>query len=175
MTPRSIPYDLMRDYARHYYGPEAGPLAGAVLRGVGARSGAVLPRARPFRATGSRHAGRPAPAADRARHEGGGERERVRLPAGKVERLHTLAERLTEVHRQRDEIRELRRAGKLDQARAQLNQARAYTDKVLALFYTLADLNQGLIERKEVPSFITANVKNWLEEEAKAIAEGKKD
>jgi len=27
------------------------------------------------------------------------------------------------------------------------------------LFYTLADLNQGLIERKEVPTFIKANVK----------------
>ena len=62
-----------------------------------------------------------------------------------------------------------------DQARAQLDKSRAYTDEVLALFYALADLNQGLIERKEVPTFITANVKNWLEEEAKAIAAGKKD
>ncbi len=64
----------------------------------------------------------------------------------------------------------LRRAGQFDQARAQLEKSRAYTDEVLALFYTLADLNQGLIERKEVPTFITANVKNWLDEEAKAIA-----
>ena len=94
---------------------------------------------------------------------------------GKVEKLHTLAERLMEVHRQRDEIQRLRRAGEFDQARAQLEKSRAYTDEVLALFYTLADLNQGLIERQEVPTFITANVKNWLEEEAKAIAAGKKD
>ena len=94
---------------------------------------------------------------------------------GKVEKLHTLAERLMEVHRQHDEIRRLRRAGEFDPARAQLEKSRAYTDEVLALFYTLADLKQGLIERQEVPTFITANVKNWLEEEAKAIAAGKKD
>jgi hypothetical protein len=87
----------------------------------------------------------------------------------KVEKLHTLAEHLMEVHRQRDEIQRLRRAGELDQARVQLERSRGYTDEVLALFYALADLNQGLIERKEVPTFITANVKNWLEEEAKAI------
>jgi hypothetical protein len=88
----------------------------------------------------------------------------------KVEKLHTLAERLMEVHRQREEIRRLRGAGEFDQARARLEAARAYTDQVLTLFYTLADLNQGLIERQEVPTFITANVKNWLEEEAKAIS-----
>jgi len=80
-----------------------------------------------------------------------------------------------EVHRQRDEIQRLRRAGEFDQARAQLDQSRGYADEVLALFYQLADLNQGLIERQEVPTFITANVKNWLEEEGKAIAAGKKD
>ena len=56
-----------------------------------------------------------------------------------------------------------------------MDRARAYADEVLALFYALADLNQGLIERQEVPTFITANVKNWLGEEAKAIAAGKKD
>ena len=37
------------------------------------------------------------------------------------------------------------------------------------------DLKQGLIERQEVPTFITANVKNWLEEEAKAITAGNRD
>ena len=170
------PYDLLRDYARHYFGPEAGPLLARLLRGVGARPGVVLPRARPFRATAT---------APRWPTSASGCWSRpARLVANdrllayrlaKVERLHTLAERLMEVHRQRDEIQRLRRAGEFDQARAQLEKARAYTDEVLALFYTLADLNQGLIERKEVPTFITANVKNWLDEEAKAIAAGKKD
>ena len=79
------------------------------------------------------------------------------------------------MHRHRAEVQRLRRAGDLHQARAQLDQARTYTDEVLALFYELADLNQGLIERKEVPTFITANVKNWIEEEAKAIKAGKTD
>ena len=93
----------------------------------------------------------------------------------KVEKLHTLAERLMEVHRQHDEIQALRRAGEMEKARARLDKSRAYTDEVLAFFYQLADLDQGLIERKEVPTFITANVKNWLEEEAKAMAAGKKE
>jgi hypothetical protein len=93
----------------------------------------------------------------------------------KVEKLHTLAERLMEVHRQRGEIQRLRRADDFEQAQAQLEKSRIYTDEVLALFYMLADLNRGLIERQEVPTFITANVKNWLDEEAKAIAAGKKD
>ena len=43
------------------------------------------------------------------------------------------------------------------------------------MFYKLADLKQGLIERQEVPTFITANVKNWLEEEDKAIVAGKRN
>ena len=93
----------------------------------------------------------------------------------KVEKLHTLAERLMEVHRQHASIQRLRREGNFAQARAQLDQARACTDEVIALFYALADLKQGLIERQEVPTFITANVKNWLDEEAKAIAAGKKE
>jgi hypothetical protein len=38
-----------------------------------------------------------------------------------------------------------------------------------------ADLKQGLIERQEVPTFITANMKNWLDEETKAIGAGKRD
>jgi hypothetical protein len=93
----------------------------------------------------------------------------------KAEKLHTLAERLMEVHRQHAAIQRLRREEKFDQARAQLDQSRAYTDEVLALFYALADLKEGLIERQEVPTFIKANVKNWLDEEAKAIAAGKKE
>ena len=94
---------------------------------------------------------------------------------GKVEELHTLAERLMEVHRQRDDIQRLRRSGEFNQARAQLDESRGYTDEVLALFYKLADLNQGLIEHQEVPTFITANVKNWLDEEAKALTAKKQD
>ncbi len=169
------PYDVLRDYALHYFGPAAGPLLADYFE-AWAGDPELCYRVR----GGSRDE-------DRARLAD--QRKRLLEPAttlvasdrllayrvGKVEKLHTLAERLMEVHRQRDGIQRLRRAGEFDRARAQLAKARVYADEVLALFYTLADLNQGLIERKEVPTFITANVKNWLDDEAKAIGAGKKD
>ena len=169
------PYDLLRDYAEHYFGPEAGPLLADYFE-AWARDPELCYHVR-------------GDSRDRDRAVLADQRKRLLDPAvklvaddhllayrlGKVEKLHSLAERLMEVHRQRDEIRRLRRAGDFEQAHAQLEKSRTYTDEVLALFYTLADLNQGLIERQEVPTFITANVKNWLDEEAKAIAAGKKD
>jgi len=169
------PYDLLRDYARHYFGPQAGPLLADYFE-AWARDPDLCYRVR----GGSR---------DQDRAVLADQRQRLLEPAtklvandpllayrlGKVEKLHTLAERLMEVHRQRDEIPRLHREGEFVRARAQLDQSRTYTDEVLALFYRLADLNQGLIERQEVPTFITTNVKNWLEEEGRAIAGGKKD
>jgi hypothetical protein len=169
------PYDLLRDYARHYFGPEAGPLLGDYFE-AWARDPELCYRVR----GGSRDSDRAALADQRKRLLDPAVKVAANAPlfayrVGKVEKLHTLAERLMEVHRQRDEIQRLRRAGEFDQARAQLEKSRAYTDEVLALFYTLADLKQGLIERQEVPTFITANVKYWLEEEAKTIAAEKRD
>ena len=169
------PYDLLRDYARQYFGPEAGPLLADYFE-AWARDPELCYRVR----GGSRDSDRAALADQRKRLLDPAIKLAANDPLhayrlGKVEKLHTLAERLMEVHRQRDEIQRLRRAGDFDGARAQLAKSRAYTDYVLALFYTLADLNQGLIERQEVPTFITANVKNWLADEAKAIEAGKKD
>jgi hypothetical protein len=169
------PYDLLRDYGRHYFGPEAGGLLADYFE-AWARDPELCYRVR-------------GDSRDEDRAKLADQRKRLLDPAvrlaandpllayrvAKVEKLHTLAERLMEVHRQHAEIQRLRHEGKFDQARAQLEKARAYADEVLALFYALADLNQGLIERQEVPTFITANVKNWLGEEAKAIAAGKRD
>ena len=169
------PYDLLRDYARHYFGAEAGPLLADYFE-AWARDPELCYRVR-------------GDSRDRDRAALADQRKRLLDPAvklaasdpllayrvGKVEQLHTLAEHLMEVHRQRDEIQRLRRAGEFEQARALLAKSRAYTDEVLTLFYTLADLKQGLIERQEAPTFITANVKNWLEEEAKAITAGNRD
>jgi hypothetical protein len=169
------PYDLLRDYARQYFGPKADPLLADYFE-AWARDPELCYRVR----GGSRDSDRAALADQRKRLL----EPAVKLAAsdrvlayrlGKVEKLHTLAGHLMEVHRQRDEIQRLRRAGEFDRARVQLERSRGYTDEVMALFYALADLNQGLIERKEVPTFITSNVKNWLDEEAKAIAAGKKD
>jgi hypothetical protein len=163
------PYDVIRDYARTYFGPEAGPLL-AEYFDAWARNPELCYRVR----GGSRDSDRATLADQRKRLLDPAGKSAANDPVlarrvGKVEKLHSLAERLMEVHRQRDDIQRLRRAGEFDQARAQLDKSRADTDEVLALFYALADLNQGLIERQEVPTFITANVKSWLEEEAKAI------
>jgi Domain of unknown function (DUF4838)/Glycosyl hydrolase family 67 N-terminus len=169
------PYDLLRDYAEHYFGPDAGPLLTDYFE-AWARDPELCYRVR-------------GDSRDRDRAALADQRTRLLDPAvklvaddrlhayrvSKMEKLHTLAERLMEVHRQRAEIQRMRRAGDFEQAHAQLEKSCTYTDEVLALFYTLADLNQGLIERQEVPTFITANVKNWLDEEAKAIAAGRKD
>ena len=169
------PYDVLHDYALHYYGPQAGPLLANYFE-AWARNPELCYRVR----GDSRPEDRAALAEQRKRWL----EPAVKLVANntvlarrvsKVEKLHTLAERLMDVHARRTLIQTLRHDGLFDKAQAQLDQARTYTDKVLALFYQLADLNQGLIERKEVPTFITANVKNWLEEEAKAIQAKKRN
>jgi hypothetical protein len=169
------PYDLLCDYARHYFGPEAGPLLADYFE-AWARDPELCYRVR----GGSRDSDRATLTDQRKRLLEPATRlvandRKLAYRVGKVEKLHTLAERLMEVHRQRDEIQRLRRAGDFEQARVRLEKSRAYTDEVLALFYALADLNQGLIERQEVPTFITANVKNWLDEEAKATDAMKRD
>ena len=48
--------------------------------------------------------------------------------------------------------------------------AEVYTDSIMGRFYDLADLNEGLIDKNEVPTFIKMNVKNWIDSESKAIA-----
>ena len=84
-----------------------------------------------------------------------------------------MAEHLTEVHRRRDEIRRLRKAGNLERARALLAESQTFTDDVVVLFYKYADLEQGLIERSEIAGFIKPRVKGWINEEAKAIGDEK--
>jgi hypothetical protein len=168
------PYDVLRDYAWNYFGSEAGPLL-ADYFAAWARDPELCYRVR----GGSRDSDRATLADQRKRLLEPASKSAASDPVlarrvGKVEKLHTLAERLMEVHRQRDVIQALRHGGEFDKARAQLDKSRAYTDEVLAMFYALADLNQGLIERQEVPTFITANVKDWLDEEAKAIAAQKR-
>jgi hypothetical protein len=163
------PYDVLRDYALQYFGPQAGPLLAKYFE-AWARNPELCYRVRGE----SRDSDRAALADQRRQWLGPAVESAASDPllsarVARVVKLHTLAEHLMEVHRQRSEIQKLRRNGDLDKARAQLEKSRAYTDEVLALFYTLADLNQGLIERKEIPTFIKANVKNWIEEEDKAL------
>lgn len=168
------PFAVIQDYAVHYYGPAAGPLIAAYYT-EWAREIDLAYRVR-------------GDSKDEHRAMLANQRKRYIAPAmlaaaddpilayrvGKVEKLHALAERLTEMHRQQREIRSLRKEGVFAAAELNLASARKYTDEVMQLFYKLADLNQGLMDRNEVGGFIKMAVKNWIDEEAKAIAAEKK-
>jgi len=94
--------------------------------------------------------------------------ERYRV--AKVEMLHGLAEQLCELHRQHDLVRWLRMQGKFEDATQMLTKARGTADETLKMFLKIANTNEGLIDANEVGGFITMAMKNWIEEEAKAIA-----
>jgi hypothetical protein len=94
--------------------------------------------------------------------------ERVRV--AKVERLHSLAEQLCELHRQCDLVRWLRMDGRFDEATRMLNKTRGTTDETLKLFVKIAERNDGSIDANEVRGFITLAMNNWIKEEEKAIA-----
>jgi hypothetical protein len=165
-------YALLKDYAVRYYGPKAGPLIGTYYT-EWARNPDLAYRVKDdarleYRETVARQRKKFIDPALRAARTDRVLAHRV----GKVAKLHTLAEKLCEMYRQRDEIRRLRVLGKFDQATARLDKARVYTDRLLDFFYELADLNQGLMDRNEVPSFIKMKVKGWIEEEAKNVAAG---
>lgn len=165
------PFAGIHDYTVHYFGPKAGPLLGKYYEQWAREidlayrvKNDALDSHRAMLAAHRREWIDPAAAVvkdDRV----------LSHRVGKVEKLHTLAERLAELHRRRQEIQSLRKAGHRAEAAIELDRAREYADEVLDLFTRLADLDQGLIERKEVPGFITLGVKNWIEEEARAISQ----
>ncbi|MBN2580355.1 MAG: DUF4838 domain-containing protein [Pirellulales bacterium] len=168
------PFSLIHDYALRYYGPQAGPLIGAydeqwareidlayrVRGGSRPQDRAMLAQQRKTWIDPAVEAVRTNPLlADRV---------------GRVEKLHDLAERLTAIHRRREQIQHLRSQGKFPQAEKQLREARTLTDDTIQFLYTLADLHQGLIDRQEVESFLKSAITNWLDEESRAIVDGKR-
>jgi hypothetical protein len=164
------PFAEINDYALHYFGPDAGPLLAAYYM-QWAKEIDLSYRVR----SNSRKQDRAMLAEQRAKWinpavDAAKQNPLYAYRVSKVDKLHTLAEHLTEGHRLHDVVQLLRQQGKFDDAARLLDKARAYTDEVMTLFYTLADLNQGLIERKEVPGFIRKGVKDWIDDEAKAIA-----
>ena len=78
-------------------------------------------------------------------------------------------ERLAEAHRRRTVVRGLREAGARERAEAELAQARAFTEKILAYCGELADSNRGLIDKNEVSGFITLRLTEWIKAEATAL------
>lgn len=168
------PFSQIRDYALHYFGERAGPLL-ASYEEEWARNVDLAYHVKDN-------------ASDAEREILAQQRRQWIDPAiaaakddpvysyrvNKVARLHTLAEQLAEMHRGRQEIQHARKAGDFDQASQQLEASRRYVEELLGNFRALADLNQGLMDKNEVPGFITLGLKGWLDEEAKAIAEKKR-
>lgn len=164
------PFALLRDYALHYYGPQAGPLL-AQYYDQGARDPELAYRVR----GGTTRRDRETLAAQRqtlidpalqlTRNE-----PRSAYRVSKVATLHTLAERLAEGHYLRHRVQWARHQGDFPQATRLLEAARGATDAILAGFSEVADRNQGLIDKHEVKGLIQLGVKNWIDAEAQAIA-----
>lgn len=165
-------YERIRDYAMHYFGPKAGPLLAAYYE-QWAREIRLPYRVKDFATDYDRAvfaAQRKAwidPAVKAVKND-----SVLSYRVGKVEKLHQWAERSSEMWRLREEIQKLRGEGKFKKALEKVEEARKYTQDLLAWLYELADLNQGLVDRNEIPGFLGMKVKDWVEEEAKAIEEG---
>ena len=87
----------------------------------------------------------------------------------KVVTLHKLAITISEGHRLHEIIDTLRSQGKFDEASKELEKARTHTDKVMDMFYAVANMNEGLIDKNEVGGFIKLVIKGWMDDEAKKI------
>lgn len=163
------PMREVREYALKYYGCDAGPFmaeyhtewAGDIELSYRVRGGST----KEDRATLRRQREQFVQKAIDATKD----QPLFRYRVGKAERLHAIAERLTEVSRQRDLVLWMRKDGKFDEASTLLKKAKPYTDEVMDFLFASADLNQGLIEKKEIPSFIKARVQGWIEEETKKV------
>ncbi len=160
------------DYATHYFGTNAGP-ALAKYYGEWADNIELSYRVRgdarnEDRAMLAREREELIDPAIEAAHKSSSiERRRV----AKVAMLHSLAEQLCELHRQRDLVRARRIAGNFEAATRMLNKVRATTEDTLKLFLKIAKTDQGLIDENEVRGFITMAMNNWINEEEKAIKE----
>jgi Domain of unknown function (DUF4838)/Glycosyl hydrolase family 67 N-terminus len=164
------PFDEIRDYAFHYYGVNGGPLVAQYytewakqidlsyrVRGDARKQDRVM--------LATQRTNLINPAVSAVKND-----KLFAYRVAKVQNLHALAEHLAEAQRLHDMVLILRKQGKFEEASNVLAKARVYIDEVMALFYSLADSNQGLIERKEVPGFIKMAVKDWIDGEAKAIS-----
>lgn len=165
-----VPREILRDYAIRYFGPDAGPLLLAYYEQWADEIDL------PYRVKDdSRDCDRVMLADQRRKWidpaiVAAKTNPVIAHRVGKVAKLHDAAERLTEAHRMHDEIEKLRAAGEFDKAKALIEEAKAYTDALIAHMASLAELEQGLIDRNEVPAFMTMTIKGWIEGEEKAVA-----
>lgn len=163
------PWEIIRDYAHHYFGPDAGPLLAQYLAQW------VEEIDLPYHVRdGSNESERQMLADQRRKWIPSVEAVRndpvLSHRVGKVEKLHRAAERLSSVHVYREKVAALREAGEFGKASELVEEARTCADGVIAFLAELAALDQGLIDRKEVPGFISLGVKGWIEKEEKLIS-----
>lgn len=164
------PFALIQDYAKHYYGPKAGPLFARYFD-QWARDPDLCYRLR-------------GDATRQDRETLARQRKELLIPAiqatqgdpvyahrvDKAASLHAFAERLAEVHRFRHQVQLARSQGDFDKAAKKLEAARNYIDATLAWCNALADRNEGLVDKNEVSGMIKRGVTGWLDVEAKAVA-----
>lgn len=163
------PWDVIRNYALHYFGRDAGPLLAAYLTqwaqnvdlpyhvkdGTTETDRAALDEQRRFWIE---------PAVEAVKGD-----PLLSHRVGKVAKLHDLAERLDELHRRHAKISKLREAGDFEKASELIPKARDHAEELLAHMSSLAELNQGLIDKNEVSGFIRLGVTHWIGEEEKAV------
>lgn len=165
------PFDLIRDYALRYYGPEAGPLLASYYEEWAENIGLSYH---------IRHR------SDEHDQEMLSEQRRKWINpsvavttehkvfshrVAKVEKLHSLAELIVETHELRNRIENYRKTGKTQKAKKLLETARIKTDAVMLMFYKLSSLKQGLIDYSDIGGFTQSSIKGWIDDEIKRINE----
>ena len=156
--PALDPFHELREYAMHYFGPEAGPALAAYyeqwarqidlayhVRG-GAQNADITMLA-------DQRAKWLQPAATAAKVNA-----LYSYRVSKVEKLHTIAQRMAEACRQNAETARLRNEGRFNEAKNRLAQLRTTTEEVLKLAHAFADLNQGLIDSHVFRRFCCSHV-----------------
>ncbi|MCC6127154.1 MAG: DUF4838 domain-containing protein [Pirellulales bacterium] len=171
--PSLDPYREIHDYARHYFGPAAGPALAAYYE-QWARQIDLAYRVR----GGASEADVAMLAAQRAKWlqpamTAAKDDAPYAYRLSKVKQLHAIAERMAESSRQNEEIDRLRKEGKIEEAKKCLDRLRTTTEHILQLAHANADLNQGLIDKQTFDAFVAPGLKSRIEERAKALA--KKD
>jgi hypothetical protein len=170
-APSLDPFHELRDFAMHCFGPEAGPALAAYYEQWAREIGlSYHVRGGAQDADVGMLAGQRVkwlqPAARAARAS-----VLYSYRVSKVEKLHTIAQRMAEAGRQDEQTTRLRNERRFDAAKNRLVQLRATTGELLKLAHAFADLNQGLIDSKVFDAFTAPALKGQIEGQTKALAE----
>lgn len=161
--------DIIRDYAIRYYGPDAGAYLAKYLE-----EWATHPRLA-YRTRGGA-TNDDLETLKRQRTEwltpaiqsvSGDSRYAYRVK--KIERLHTLAERLMDAHLRAHEVETLIAQGDRGAAAGKMTAARRNLDDLASQIRSLVDLDQGLVD-EQLLSFFLPGLRKALEQQEKRLA-----